>query len=56
MQFMHFCLDSDIDAALISRRSISGETRKGKPVIIANVASGHRMFTDSVRSESDMAR
>ena len=53
---MHICLDSDLDAALISRRSISGETRQGKPVIVANVASGHCVFTDSARSESDMAR
>ena len=56
VQFMHFCLGPDIDAALISRRSISGETRKDKPVIVANVASGHLMFTDSVYPESDLAR
>jgi hypothetical protein len=56
VQFMHLCLKSGIDAALISRRMISGETRQGKPVDVANVASGHRLFTDSVRSESDMAR
>lgn len=35
---------------------MSGETHKGKPVIVANVASGPFMFTNSVGSEQDMAR
>lgn len=54
--FMHFCFDSDFSSALFSRRSISGELCKGKPVIVANVASGHRTFTDSVCSEVCMTR
>lgn len=49
--FAHFCLRPDIHSALIFRRALSGESCQGKPVINANVASGHLTELTSVTPE-----